>query len=388
MRHPQNIPLDQIISNRWRDTDLYPVDEDHVRELRESINDHDFFETLTGRRVNGKVEIAYGHARVAAARKARLESVPVYIAELNDDEMLRLMVDENATQGGNSPGAVLNEVASVMQRLVAGLLEGHPNSAVGMSIKAAFENNRAIETAQGRLGKWHEGSRNSPFGEESISRYLGQGNPEKCHRSLRQIREAISALKQSGRWDKVIDAEVLKHPLPVEDAEPAKRKEIEHRKPTEPHKPIIDERAANVFKTEAQFHAFRQAVTTSAARVAIPPTKQVALAKEIMGTKLDRPNQVSTSYIKGRVQERVQEHMKQQRQIDKEERDAYLAEQIELAIEDELSNANRWLRALVSSLLKLEKLADKYPNHPKLGGFSARLDLLVGSIKQFSKKLK
>jgi hypothetical protein len=39
-------------------------------------------------------------------------------AQVDDDAMLRLMTDENATQGGNSPGAVLNEVAAVM-RLIA-----------------------------------------------------------------------------------------------------------------------------------------------------------------------------------------------------------------------------------------------------------------------------
>jgi hypothetical protein len=33
--------------------------------------------------------IEIGHARVAAARKARLETVPVYIADLDDDTMLR-----------------------------------------------------------------------------------------------------------------------------------------------------------------------------------------------------------------------------------------------------------------------------------------------------------
>jgi len=37
---------------------------------------------------------------------------------------------------------------------------------------------------------------------------------------------------------------------------------------------------------------------------------------------------------------------------------------------------------------KLIHLAEKFPKHPKLGGFSAKLDELVGVIQQFSKKLK
>jgi hypothetical protein len=388
----QNVPLNQIVSNPWRDTDLYPIDEDHVRELRESINDHDFFSSLIGRRVGGKVEIACGHARVAAARKARLDNIPVNIADLDDDEMLRVMVDENSTQEGNSPGAVLNEVASVSRRLVGGLLEGRGNGTVAPSIIKAFADKAALATAQTNLQKRanNPDSRNSPFGEDSICRFLGNGHPEKSHRSLRQIRETISALKQSGTWDKTIDAEILKHPMPVEDAEPAKKKEIERKKPAEPRKPLIDERAANAFKTESQFTAFRQAVVTQAAQKAIPVKEQAALAKEIMRPKHKEatPKQVTTGYIKDKVQERVQEYMKEQRQIDKEERDRYLAEQTEIAINQELENANRNLRSLISNLMKLEKLAEKYPAHPKIGGFSARLDDLVDSIKQFSRKIK
>jgi len=33
-------------------------------------------------------------------------------------------------------------------------------------------------------------------------------------------------------------------------------------------------------------------------------------------------------------------------------------------------------------------LADQFPHHPKIGGFSAKLDDLIGTIKQLSAKLK
>jgi hypothetical protein len=379
----QNVPLSDIADNPWRDKDLYPLDDEHVQELRESIGDHDFFESLKGRRVNGKVEIACGHARVAAARKARLDTVPVYVADLDDDVMLRLMVDENATQGGNSPGAVLNEVAAVMRRLVEGLLEPVGNGRVAHSISQAFERAKELQRAQNRL---RSSNALGAIGEDSICRYLGQGKPEKSHRSLRQIREAISALKQSGRWDKIIDIELLKHPLPMLDM--AERTELEKAAPRLLRQPELDERVANTFKTETQFHAFRDAVTTTAAQRAIPVKDQAKLAKQIMSTKLDKSKQVTTSYIHGQVRERVNDFMKEQRQIDKKEREAYLAEQRDAAIDDELHNANRWLRSLIASLLKLEKLAAKYPQHPKIGGFSARLDDLVDSIKQFARKLK
>src|SRR5262245_31836874 len=129
----QNIPLDQIIWNHWRDKDLYPIDADHVKELRESIDDHGFFGGVKGRRINGKVEIGCGHMRVEAARKAKLETIPVFIEDLDDDQMLRLMTDENALQAGSSPGAVMNEVAAVTKRLMEGLLDQPDNCPAGVT---------------------------------------------------------------------------------------------------------------------------------------------------------------------------------------------------------------------------------------------------------------
>src|SRR6516165_3729095 len=179
----QNVPLDQIIRNPWRDEVLYPIDPDHVKELQESISDHGFFGGVKGRRVNGKVEIGCGHMRIEAARRAKLETVPIYIDDLDDDAMLRLMTDENATQAGSSPGAVINEVAAVTRRLIEGLLEGQAGTIVPPSVGGAFENKHAMEIAQGKLKKrLADPNADPPLGHGVIRAYLGQGNPERSHR--------------------------------------------------------------------------------------------------------------------------------------------------------------------------------------------------------------
>lgn len=380
-----NIPLDQIVPNPWRDESIHPIDKEHVAELCDSIHDHGFFGGLKGRRRNGKIELGCGHARVEAARKAKMDTVPIYIDDIDDDAMLRLMTDENATQAGSSAGAVINEVGAVTRRLIEGLLEG---TNVPSSVIKAFENRHAIEVAQKRLRS--DRAERMPIGHVVIRTYLGQGNPKNALRGERQIREALAALKQSSRYDKIIDETLRKLLPPIADAKPAKDTAVLRTGEVKPRHRTLDERSASVFKNDHQFHAFREAVTTSAAQRAIPVSQQVVLAKEIMREKHDQfsGKQVSAPYIKGKVQERVQEYMKEQRKIDKEERDAYLAEQIDEQISAELHSANASLRSLGSSLLRLEKLAEKYPAHPKLGGFSARLDDLVDTIKQFSKKLK
>ena len=162
-------------------------------------------------------------------------------------------------------------------------------------------------------------------------------------------------------------------------------------------KVILDERTAKLFPNDHQFHAFREAVTTAAAQRVIPVENQYALAKSIMAATDDRSGpiagatnkkQIGAPYIKKRVQTEVEEALKKQREIDKTEREQYLIEQREARIDDELHTANASLRSLISAIAKLTDLAEQFPGHPKLGGFSARLDTLVDAIKQFSKSLK
>jgi hypothetical protein len=64
----------------------------------------------------------------AEIRTKRLETIPIFVDDMDDDEMLRLMVDENATQrGGTNAGAIMNEVASITRRLAEALLQSSDN---------------------------------------------------------------------------------------------------------------------------------------------------------------------------------------------------------------------------------------------------------------------
>src|SRR5262245_19852200 len=112
------VPLDLIAWNPYRDMDLYPLDRDHIVDLQRSLKEHGFFGGVKARRRNGMVEIGCGHHRIAAARKSKLGSVEIRIDDIDDDDMIRLMTVENATQSGAHPGAILNEVAAVTRRLV------------------------------------------------------------------------------------------------------------------------------------------------------------------------------------------------------------------------------------------------------------------------------
>jgi ParB/Sulfiredoxin domain len=375
------VPLDQIVWNPWRDKKLFPIDADHVAGLRASIKEHGFFSSVKGRRRNGKVELGCGHARFEALKKAGEETMPIYIDDIDDDQMLALMTDENALQYGSNAGAIMNEVAAATRRVIEVLATFDPDNCP-TQIRRAFENKTAMLQARGKLRG------NAPhlaFGSAIIHAYLGD------HRGERAVREAISALKQSGVYEEIVAEELSKHPEPVADKPAAKTTAIAKSERAASAPRLLDERTASVFENDYQFHTFRQAVTTPAGRKTIPVKEQLPLAKAIMESKPEGGGQrkrLTAGQIQRRVQHEIQTALKQQRDIDKEERERYLAEQRDAAIDDQLQHANGALRGMISAIARLIDLAEKYPNHPKLGGFSAKLDTLVAAIQQFSKKLK
>jgi ParB-like chromosome segregation protein Spo0J len=382
LKDAENVPLDEIVGNPWRDHALYPIDKDHVAELQQSINDHKFFGSMKGRRRNGKVEIGFGHHRLEAARKAKLATIPVVVEDMDDDQMLLLMSDENVTQAGNHPGAILNEVQAVIRRLIEGLLQTDDIREIPPTIVKAFESQRSLDIARGRLKKRLSDpdiDTRAAIGQNIIRRYLSQGDPNKARRAEEDIRNTISALKQSGRYDEIVDEAIRKQ---ARAPATAKSAAIATTKQTVRRKPIFDARCITVFANTHQAEAFREAVTTDAGRKTIPVDQQHALAEAIVC----KPHS-SAPYVKMMVHAEIERGLKQQRKINKEERDLYHHEQREALIDNKLRTANTSLRALVSALAELDQLAKQFPCHPKIGGFSARLDLLVNVIKQLSRTL-
>ena len=235
------------------------------------------------------------------------------------------------------------------------------------------------------------------FGWPSIMRYLGNGKEEDARRSKRQIIDAISTLKQARRYDEIVDNELRRHPQPVANKSSAKDTAVEKTNPVKSRKRSLDERTANVFPNDHQFDAFREAITTKAAQQVIPVEEQLSLAKSIMKPPVvgeegvrgaATRKQIGAPYIKKMVQSAVQEGMKKQRDLNQQEKEAYLREQAEERISSELHDANRQLRGLLSALGRLQDLAKEFPAHPRIGGFAARLDTLVAAIQQFSKRIK
>lgn len=84
-------------------TDLYPFrnhpfyvkDDDSMQALCDSIREYGVLSPLLARSTGDGYEIVSGHRRRAAAMKLGLETLPVLVRDMTDDEAIILMVDSN-----------------------------------------------------------------------------------------------------------------------------------------------------------------------------------------------------------------------------------------------------------------------------------------------------
>lgn len=90
-----NVSTSEIEPNPHRNLERYPYIEKKIEALLRSIKDVGFLEGVIGRRVGNHVQIAFGHHRVEAARRAGLKSIPIILRDLDDLDMLKFMGREN-----------------------------------------------------------------------------------------------------------------------------------------------------------------------------------------------------------------------------------------------------------------------------------------------------
>jgi len=92
------ISIKDLKPNPFRNFDSLPYDEAKLNSLVDSINKTTFWNEgggILARKVNGKYEMAFGHHRIKAAKKAGITVMDVTVKDLSDEQMIRLMAYEN-----------------------------------------------------------------------------------------------------------------------------------------------------------------------------------------------------------------------------------------------------------------------------------------------------
>jgi ParB-like chromosome segregation protein Spo0J len=88
-------PIGAIDANPFRRLGDYPFVERKLEALQRSIAEVGFWEGVIGRQPGNRIEIAFGHHRVEAARRSGLTDIPVFVRDLTDEQMLQFMGREN-----------------------------------------------------------------------------------------------------------------------------------------------------------------------------------------------------------------------------------------------------------------------------------------------------
>ena len=112
-------PIEQILPNPHRNFDIYPIGEQQVELLIESIEEVGMFLGLPARKTKEGYEIACGHHRLEALVRTGATHFDLSVSNYTDEEMLKIMIRENSTQRGNENfGAVLDSVGAVLVQCV------------------------------------------------------------------------------------------------------------------------------------------------------------------------------------------------------------------------------------------------------------------------------
>lgn len=164
----KDVPLAKIIPNPFRKMDRYPIREEKIEMLRGSIKRTGFWDNVVGRERNGHVELAYGHHRWIAferehGKKAKMK---IIILDLNDEDMIRIMAEENANEYGSSTIIEQETIRAVVEAFAEGKIQLPKPKRIDAAIRYApsfmKENSGPNQPAKGK-----------PYTADTIAMFLG-----------------------------------------------------------------------------------------------------------------------------------------------------------------------------------------------------------------------
>jgi ParB-like nuclease domain len=120
------IAVRDLRPNPFRHLERYPISQDKVDALKQSIKQTSFWDNLLVRKSPDKpscFEIAYGHHRLAALKAARIEEIDVPVRALDDTAMCRIMAHENMEEWGHSTAIEQETVRAIIEAYAAGKIK-------------------------------------------------------------------------------------------------------------------------------------------------------------------------------------------------------------------------------------------------------------------------
>lgn len=111
------IAPDRCLANPYRHIERYRISEEKVDALLSSYKQSGFWDGSIQARPakDGCVEIAFGHHRVEAARRAGLKQIGVVVAPRSNADMLLMMADENREEFKHDALVAVETIAAVIE---------------------------------------------------------------------------------------------------------------------------------------------------------------------------------------------------------------------------------------------------------------------------------
>ena len=123
----QNFKLQDVLPNPFRDLERFPLIPDKIESLIESFRATGVWENIEGRLVNGKLQIAYGHHRLAAMRTFYAgepdKEFNFTVLDLSDSDMIQRMARENKKVYGSDLGTVIESVLATVKAFAEGTVK-------------------------------------------------------------------------------------------------------------------------------------------------------------------------------------------------------------------------------------------------------------------------
>lgn len=175
--------LNKILPNPFRNIDEYPIIPEKVSALIESYQSTGVWPVFVGRSVEGgKVEIAFGHHRLEAARQAKIRAIPVHVIHADDDAMFKMMANENLEEWETSTKVLLQTVRTLVEQFADGRLHlpsvKWPNGAKTLMVRLAP---RFTPT---RVSDSQRCESENAYTESTLVSYLGSGWTERKVQSI------------------------------------------------------------------------------------------------------------------------------------------------------------------------------------------------------------
>jgi len=252
------LTLKDIRPNPYRDMDIDPINPDAVVDLQNSIGKYGFWNGLKVRNQDGEYQLVFGHHRLMAAIAAGITEADIPVVRWTDDEMVRAMAAENATQRQTNFSACANDVAAAM-RVLGYIMVIGDEGGFGKIFQKPPED--SFSKCRGRF------MNGSGLGLYLLFRYFEERLPKGV------LREVIAQMKSSGKMAQITEEVVNRA---IENGFEVERPEIEKVEST------FDMAVGQVLTDTSHLASFRKAITTNFAREVVPVKKQVALAKEIV----------------------------------------------------------------------------------------------------------